>query len=145
MALGPVGPATLTSTAPGRPSGTTACTTESERTVKRAGAEPKRTALAPVKPWPVIVTGVPCTPVACEGPELGATPHVMGLDGERPRRARRSAEESHVAAHGRREAERVVRSPARWEGAEARARLGVERHRLGRTARVARVQAPAGE
>ncbi len=66
-ALVPAGVVTVTSTVP-VPAGEVAVIWVSEPTVKEvAGLGPKRTALAPVKPVPVMVTDVP--PAA--GPEVG--------------------------------------------------------------------------
>ncbi len=49
----------VTSTMPTDPTGEVAVTELDEPTVKAAGAVPKSTALAPVKPEPVMVTVVP--------------------------------------------------------------------------------------
>ncbi len=70
VALVPLGVVTVTSTTPAAWAGAVAVIEEVEVTVKAAGAEPKSTALVPVKPVPVIVTGV--APVVGPAPALSA-------------------------------------------------------------------------
>ena len=75
VALGPLAPTTVTSTAPFVELGVTAVIDVSETTVKElAATEPKSTAWAPVNPVPVIVTAVP--PPA--GPVVGVTAVIVG-------------------------------------------------------------------
>jgi hypothetical protein len=72
-----LGVVTVTSTSPAEPAGDVAVIDVSETTVKDAAAvEPNETALAPMKPVPVIVT---CVPPAT-GPALGLTPVTPGAD-----------------------------------------------------------------
>ena len=71
----PAGPVTVTVTAPAGPPGVTAVIWVALLTVKLVAAvPPKVTAVAPVKPEPVIVTDVP--PVA--GPLAGETESIVG-------------------------------------------------------------------
>ena len=58
-ALNPFGVVTVTSTVPAAPAGAVAETEVAEVTLKMAGTEPKSTAVAPLKPVPVMVTPVP--------------------------------------------------------------------------------------
>ena len=75
VALVPPGVVTVTSTVP-VPAGEVAVMPVALLTVKLAAAvAPKLTALAPVKPVPVIATEVPF------GPELGLTPETVGAGG----------------------------------------------------------------
>ena len=74
MALVPSGVVTVTSTVPTVWKGDVAVIEESEVTVNGAVVAPKSTAVAPVKPVPLMVTVVP--PVA--GPEVGLTPSTVG-------------------------------------------------------------------
>jgi hypothetical protein len=70
----PPGPVTLMSTAAvGVPGGAVATMDVLEPTEKEAAADPKRTAVAPLKPLPMIVTDVPATPTD------GATEDTVGL------------------------------------------------------------------
>jgi hypothetical protein len=67
---------TVTSIVLARPGGAVAVIEVSEFTVKfAAGMEPNETALAPVKPVPVIVTTVP----PAVGPESGESPVTVGF------------------------------------------------------------------
>jgi hypothetical protein len=73
----PAGVVTVTSTTP-LPAGATALIHVAEVTVKLlAAAPPKATAVAPVKPVPLIVTVVP--PAA--GPPVGLSPVTVGAVG----------------------------------------------------------------
>ena len=67
---------TVTSTLPAEPAGDVAVIDTSELTWNAASVDPKSTAVAPVKPVPVIVT---CVPPAA-GPTEGLTPVIAGAD-----------------------------------------------------------------
>jgi len=75
VALVPPGVVTVTSTVP-VPVGAVAVMPVALVTAKLAGVVPNFTALAPVKPVPVIETEVPF------GPELGLIPVTAGVGGE---------------------------------------------------------------
>jgi hypothetical protein len=71
----PAGVVTVTSTTPAVPAGLIAVIEVGETTVTPVAAlAPKSTAVAPVKPVPVIVTSVPPAVV----PEVGLTPETVG-------------------------------------------------------------------
>jgi hypothetical protein len=74
VALVPPGVVTVTSTVP-VPVGAVAVIVVAFVTAKVAAEVPKFTALAPLKPVPVIETDVPF------GPEIGLTPVTMGVGG----------------------------------------------------------------
>ncbi len=70
----PVDPVTVTSTVPAAAAGTIAVTCVAELIVKLAAALPKWTAVAPLKPEPLIVTEVPPAVV----PDVGLRPLTTG-------------------------------------------------------------------
>jgi hypothetical protein len=75
--LVPLGVVTVTSRVPAVPKGATALMAVSDRTVKSAaGVPPKLTALAPVKPLPVMTTVLP----PASTPLLPAMPLTVGAE-----------------------------------------------------------------
>jgi hypothetical protein len=75
MALVPSGVVTVTSTVPTGSAGVVALIEVSEITTNGADVPPKSTAVAPVKPLPLMITAVPPE----TGPEVGLTALTVGV------------------------------------------------------------------